>query len=418
MCIVWRSRTRRCPSLSRRVVPLMVRWLSLNEFQQRAGKLRKKAEWLELQPGCKLAFGRIADRLSGAAVPDDHLASAVLARGDRPFEATGPVLLNEERPSARGGHDWNLERVRLSARFSATNELHERRRWRRKAAASVINCLTTRADAVPCVVRRETCAIPAEGRFTARSVPVPRETRIDIVEAAAWVLRVRRNAVAVSRLVLVEGGGLVRIRTAPIVFSPVRQLACRIDCLGHALTCQAANDRADCRTDNCAHRADDSPRRCARGRASQGSPDARADRMRTGRTADRIAVLFGSNRLVEFLVGGSAHVFSPLMLTNMSDPPSGPAHAAEVRATCYEHALRQIDGQCDNALMRRRYAARAFFFPAEAPPPACSSCLRSSICAPRAVRSSLAFFALGNISSCSSFTWWSTFSPRTVTLAS
>ena len=49
---------------------------------------------------------------------------------------------------------------------------------------------------------------------------------------------------------------------------------------------------------------------------------------------------------------------------------------------------------------------------------AISSALRAASCVPRTPKSIGDWRHLGNISSCSSLTWWSTYSPSTVTLAS
>ena len=56
--------------------------------------------------------------------------------------------------------------------------------------------------------------------------------------------------------------------------------------------------------------------------------------------------------------------------------------------------------------------------PIEPPDPLSSACLRAFSCWPRPSKSTLARRALGNISSSSSPTWWLTYSPSTLTLAS
>src|SRR5688572_21102022 len=71
-------------------------------------------------------------------------------------------------------------------------------------------------------------------------------------------------------------------------------------------------------------------------------------------------------------------------------------------------------GRSGARFIARLHGFRVRLFHAVSP---ASSSLRARMRSPRATRSSLAFFAAGNISPCSSLMWCRTYSPRTVKVA-
>ena len=129
------------------------------------------------------------------------------------------------------------------------------------------------AKTVPGFFRGDACVRPIEARLAASRIPIACEIGFDVIEFMSRVFLVRRDAVFLSRAIVVKAC-TVCVRTGDERFFPICVFDRRVDGFRNTLAGQSADDgtdrRADYRTDRPDHGAGGGTDDCA-GRDACGS---------------------------------------------------------------------------------------------------------------------------------------------------